>query len=305
MDAAANQAIGQVLQHGSAKMHTPPRTEVGFVAAVTLGGIKAIAKTWKPILAGAGLTLDLTGVFCHAAPIVNFTGSKRQAKSCELADLLVVVDVTRAGLLEGRAALVQAKMARAAGRVSLSGMSTITQLDLYQNWHVFDFEDGAYGMSGVNFVAGGGAAYSGTFGVIDRHFKNVPIWTQHAARPTPLVTARHVMLGTFIAEMARGARAGYGRPATPSLKTDWSETIERLLSVTYSRAFHHKATLGSVSAPRGVTACACLSFANAAILVKPVLAGWDGEPPDVSFREDDGRPSGISVLHARMTPTAG
>ena len=152
MDAAANQAIGQVLQHGSAKMHTPPRTEVGFVAAVTLGGIKAIAKTWKPILAGAGLTLDLTGVFCHAAPMVNFTGSKRQAKSCELADLLVVVDVTRAGLLEGRAALVQAKMARAAGRVSLSGMSTITQLDLYQNWHVFDFEDGAYGMSGVNFV---------------------------------------------------------------------------------------------------------------------------------------------------------
>jgi hypothetical protein len=251
------------------------------------------------------LSLDLTGVFCHGAPIVNFTGSKRQAKSCELADLLVVVDVTRAGVLGRRAALIQAKMARAAGRVSLSGMSTTTQLDLYQNWYVFDFEDAAYGMSGVNFTPRGDAAYSGTFGVIDRHFKNVPIWTQHAASPTPLITSHHVMLGTFIAAMALGARTGYGRLATPSLKTDWSKTIERLLSVTYARAFHDKETLGSASAPRGVTACACLSFATAATLAKPALVGWDGEPPsaDVSFREDDGRPSGISVLHARMTPT--
>ena len=300
MGAAANQAIGKVLQHGSAKMHAPPRSEVGFVAAVTLGGIEAIAKAWEPILAVAGLSLDLTGVFCHAAPIVNFTGSKGRAKSCELADLLVVVDVTSAGVLERRAALIQAKMARAAGRVSLSGMSTVTQLDLYQNWYVFDFKDAAYGMSRVNFIPYGDAAYSGTFGVIDRHFRNVPIWTQHAARPTPLLTAQHVMLGTFIAEMARGSGAGYGRRATPSLKTDWSKTIERLLSVTYARAFHHKATSGAASAPRGVTACACLSFATAATLAKPVLAGWDGEPPDVSFREDDGRPSGISVLHARM-----
>jgi hypothetical protein len=44
MGSAANSVIDHVLLRGSYAMRHPPRSEVGFVAAVSLGGIKGIAK---------------------------------------------------------------------------------------------------------------------------------------------------------------------------------------------------------------------------------------------------------------------
>jgi len=70
MSARSDQAIGQALLVGSQAMITPPRTEVGFVAAVTLGAIGDIATAWKPLCAGVGFRLELHSVFCHAVPIV-------------------------------------------------------------------------------------------------------------------------------------------------------------------------------------------------------------------------------------------
>ena len=84
---------------------------------MTLGGIQQIGKAWKPLCSGLGSTIDLSGVFCHAAPMVKFAGSKRRPRRCELADLLVVVDVGTSSSFVRRAALVQAKMARAAERI--------------------------------------------------------------------------------------------------------------------------------------------------------------------------------------------
>ena len=40
MSVGADRVIGDVLLNGSLGMLTRPRTEVGFVAAITLGGIK-------------------------------------------------------------------------------------------------------------------------------------------------------------------------------------------------------------------------------------------------------------------------
>ena len=37
----------------------------GPAVGVTLGGIREIAKAWKPILAKGSLTVGLTGVFCQ------------------------------------------------------------------------------------------------------------------------------------------------------------------------------------------------------------------------------------------------
>lgn len=240
MASAADNAIDNALLLGSHAMLSPPRTEVGFVAAVTLGAIRDIAAAWTPLCAGSGFLLELSGVFCHAAPMVTFTDANGRSRRCELADLLIVVNVITAGSLIRRATLVQAKMARAAGRVSLSGKSSRAQLDLYQNWYPFDFEEAAYGTSRVNFIAGGAAGDSGTFAVIDRHLKNrpssPPVWTQHAASPTPVIISNQARLGEFIAEMVDGARAGFGRLSTPSLQTDWSKAVERLLTVTYARA---------------------------------------------------------------------
>jgi hypothetical protein len=307
MASAANHAIDDALLRGSHAMRSPPRAEVGFVAAVTLGAIKKIAAAWTPLCSHAGHSLTLTGVFCHAAPIVTFTGASGRLRRCELADLLIVVDVITAGLLVRRAALVQAKMACAAGQVSLSGQSSRVQLDLYQNWHLFDFQEAAYGMRRIDFTLGGGAADSGTFGVIDRHWKNrslrPPVWTQHSASPTPASTVNKTRLGEFMAEMADGTRAGAGRLSTPSLQTDWSKTVERLLTVTYARAFHHKPTLGSARASRGVSAIACLSFLTMADLSREVWGQSGGRPPfrGVEIREDSGEPTGISLVHVEIS----
>lgn len=46
--------------------------------------------------------------------------------------------------------------------------------------------------------------------------------------------------------------------------------VERLLTVTYARAFHHKPTLGSASALRGVNAVACLNFQAMADLTRDI-----------------------------------
>jgi len=304
MASTANKAIDNVLLVGSHAMLSPPRNEAGFIAAVTLGGIKEIAKAWRPLCDGLSLTLDLSGVFCHAAPLVKFTDAKRRLWRCELADLLIVVDFGSTGSFIRRAALVQAKMARAAERVSLSGTSTQVQLNLYQNWHKFDFEEAVYGMSQVDFTKGrGGISDSGTIGVIDRHLKTQPVWTQHAASPAPAIILNQPRLGEFIAEMVDGTRSGFGRLATPKLQTDWSKVVERLLEVTYGRAFHHKPTLGPTGAPRGVHAVACLSFRPGAGLMSAIWGGsMKGPPYDFETREDDGQPSGISVVHICIGP---
>jgi hypothetical protein len=303
MAAKANDAIDDVLVVGSETMVLPPRTEVGFVAAVTLGGVTDIARAWKPLCKSHGVGLDLTGVFCHGAPVVSFNDRKGRSAGCELADLLIVVDVTNAGVLTRRAALIQAKMARAAKRVSLSGSSSRVQLDLYQYWHKFDFKDAAYGLNQVDFTIGPKELDSGTIGVIDRHLKTQPVWTQHAVRPTPEIISDEPYLGTFIAEMVDGTRPGFGRLATPALQTDWSKTVERLLQVTYQRAFLHAPPLGGASQPRGVRATACVNFAMRANLMKMMSGGSGKGPPfDFETKEDDDRPGGISVVHIGIGP---
>jgi hypothetical protein len=307
MAATADQAIGKALLVGSQAMSAPPRTEVGFVAAVTLGAIGDIATAWKPLCSTLGFRLELHSVFCHAVPIIRFNDGKGRAKRCELADVLVVIDITTGGTLLRRAALIQAKMARAAARVSVTGKSSVVQLDLYQNWYRFDFEDPALNMQHVNFNAGTGAAYSGTFGVIDRHLidraRDPPVWTQHTARPTPeVVTASNPRIGKFMAEMVDGTKRGFGRLATPSMQTDWSKAVERLLKVTYEHVFTHKATLGGVRPRRGVSAVACLSFKSTADLARGIWGQAGGHPPfdDIPILEFDDPPAGISLVHVEL-----
>lgn len=237
-------------------MVLPPRSEVGFVAAVTLGGVTDIAQAWKLLCKKHGIGLDLTGVFCHGAPVVSFKDRNSRV-----------------------------------------------QLDLYQNRHKFDFKDADYGLNQLDFTKGPKELDSGTIGVIDRHLKTQPVWTQHAVRPTPEIISGEPYLGTFIAEMVDGSRPGFGRLATPTLQTDCSKTVERLLQVTYQRAFQHAPTLGGASQPRGVRATACVNFAMRANLMKMMSGGPTKGPPfDFETKEDDDRPGGISVVHIGIGP---
>jgi hypothetical protein len=303
MSTAADAVIGDVLLRGSRGMQTTPRTEVGLVAAVTLGGVNDVAAAWRPLLATSEYSLSLTGVFCHAAPLVRFRPPSGTASTCELGDLLVVVDRKRSGTLVRNANLIQAKMAAKAMRVNLTGASSARQLVLYQLWPLFSFVDGIYG-TGVYDLGQGAKEDAGTFGIIDRHFRSSPatppVWTQHRARPTPKVIATEPMLGTFIANMAAANWTGYGRRAWPGGKDDWSKVVDLLLTVTYARAFRHAPTLGASAPHRGSTAMAYF-------LTTPTEVSWcrraggDWWPPFDGFEviEDDS-PGGISVLHLRL-----
>jgi hypothetical protein len=300
MATEADAAIDDALLNGAGPI-VRPKKEVAYVAAVTLGGVYEIAEAWRPICAGRGMSLRLAGVFCHAAPIVRFKG--RSGKTvCELGDLLVVTDIRKGGALTRRAALIQAKMARAKQRVSLTGPSSCKQLDLYQNWYRFDFLDPAYSMSRVNFHVGPGPLWSGTFGIIDPRFDSQPRWTQHLAHPTPGIIATHdPRLGRFLAEMADGTQPGFGRLATPSLNTDWSKTVELLLRVTYARAFADKTILGPARPPRGASAVVC--FGNRAMPVsKSAFQQLDGVLPPLGLIPGDveREPNGLSVVHLEL-----
>lgn len=302
MSLAANAVIEDVLLHGSQGMRTVPRTEVGLVAAVVLGGVNRIAADWAPILSKSKMLLNLTGVFCHAAPLVGFRPTGRNVQTCELADLLIVVDFTDSGKTKRFATLVQAKMASKARRVSLKGSSSTRQLELYQAWPQFSFADPVYGTDQYLLATTAGAQ-SGTFGVIDRHFKKTqaapPIWTQHQARPTPSKVANEPMLGTFIAEMAGGG--AHGRRAWPGGQDDWSRVVDLLLSVTYKKVFRHSPTLGPASPLRGNTALACFLVAGDTAPASGRRRGGDWQPPFDGFEYvDSPTPGGISLVHVQI-----
>jgi hypothetical protein len=191
-------------------------------------------------------------------------------------------------------------MAAKARRVALTGPSSMRQLGLYQLWPQFTFVDSVYGADQYALATAG--AQSGTFGVIDRHFRRTltapPTWTQHQALPTPRVVANEPMLGTFIAEMAGGAARG--RRAWPGGHDDWSKVIDLLLRVTYGKAFRHRPTLGPASPLRDITAAACfLTTVNAAAPSRRSGGAW--QPPFDGFEfVESPDPGGISLIHVRI-----
>jgi hypothetical protein len=299
----ADAAINLALFNGAQPMRGGSHSELAYVGAVTLDGLHGISAAWKPICRGLGMTMRLLGVYCHAAPQVLFDGKVRRTK-CELADLLVVTDVKKKGVLTRRAALIQAKMARAKDRVSLAGDSSRKQLDLYQNWYRFDFVESAYSMKRVDFLVGADPGSSGTFGVIDPRFYGEPRWSQLAARPTPQrFSSQTPQLGRFIAEMTVGTRPGFGRLATPSLRTDWSKTVELLLTETYARAFTNKARNGPPRPPRGTTAIVC--FGNSSMQVAggaSFLSGGRLPPYGDLMESRSGREGrGLSTVHFEVS----
>lgn len=274
-----------------------PRTEPGLVAAVHLGAVPKIAAAWNAKLAPLGASVKLTGVFCHQSPMVTYVGAKGHGRRCELADLLVVVD-SHMPWFDGRTAvLIQAKMAAGYGTVSPTGISSLTQLELYQHWPAFDFEQASYGMKAVNLKHGTDHDLSGTFGVIDRHWRRsgAPRWTQHPATPTPSKTKGVPELGKFLARMCMGV-PDFGRDADPTAGTAWSNMIDKLLRVNQAKMFQHKATLGSNSAPRSVVAFMQMQA------VPPVFAvtGGGTAPPDGQFEVLEGGQTGISTLHIEV-----
>jgi hypothetical protein len=300
LEKAANAEINKILRTGATSVRQKkPTGEVGFVAAFVLGAVPGIASAWRPLLKPHGLSLKMSGVFCHQTPRASFTDSSGAARTCELADLLLVVDDLTTGTTTTRwAVLIQAKMAAASGGCSLTTGGDLTQLDLLSKWPGFTLP--------TTFAAGkrdfwtcthaGSTIECGRYGLIDGQPN--PTWHQQA--PAAVMPAGGDELGTFIARMVE-CRSGYGREAT-GLSDDWSRTVDELMRVTAGLAFTYSAGLKG-SHPRGNSSLALVASAG-----DPLYSMlWASAPPPSGGRPEtplDEPPSeGINLVHIGITNT--
>ncbi len=296
LSAAADKAINNVLLVGAPGQSTP-KTEVDFVAAVVIGGVPDIAAAWRPVLHPHGYSVRMSGVFCHQSPKATFSDIHGTSVSCELADLLVVVEDNTGGKVGRRwAALVQAKIASSGGGKTLSSSGDLRQLDLFTRWPAFTLPSG-YLPGARDFST---CSYRGTkldcgrYGLIEKHPS--PDWRQQS--PNASMPAGGDELGTFLAHMVETGQVGYGREAT-GLTDDWSQTVDELMTRTYAMFFTHVSGFSSPQ-QRGHSA---LAMSSSDPLLWPVphpyiLAG-DIPPPSGGRPEvlggEDGE-EGISVL---------
>ncbi|MFP3545742.1 hypothetical protein SB748_19920 [Rhizobium sp. SIMBA_035] len=297
MIAKARAAIDHGLVLGNPMGVRAPRTEPGLVAAVTTYAIPRIARDWRRILKPLRTHIEISSVFTHQAPKVRFASGIKARATCELADLLIVVDDARTG--RRQAALIQAKMAAQRGTVQISRQQDKLQLELFQKWPRFDFEEPIYNLAGVDFHSGGSAAECGRYGVIDRHLITPPIWSQMRPSKVPGKTLASPILADFIVGLVLNS---VGREATPSLGSDWSKTVETLMRVTYGRFFHQRQSLGPVAFPRGNTTLAFLlqgSVIQTSVSTDGLLP-IDAEPEPV-FIDEEPPNRALSVIRIGLT----
>lgn len=290
---AADTAIDHVLNVGAPNQQIP-KGEVGFVAAVVLGGTYDIAKAWKPLLNTYGLSVNMSGVFCHQTPKATFKDNKGMVVSCELADLLVVVEDYTSGRLSRRwAVLIQAKMAATGGGQTLTQIGDLRQFDLMSRWPPFtlpkNFMPGKRDFS--NCKKAGIPIDCGRYGLIEG--QPSPNWHQQA--PATVMPTGGDRLGSFLAHMVETGQVGYGREAT-GLFDDWSRTVDELLTQTYSQLFQN-ATGFSSSQQRGHSAFAMSNW-SPYYPILPFLIADKLPPTGGGFEElgDEEKPTGISLL---------
>ncbi len=288
----ADLAIDQVLRNGVPPLGLgPPKSEPAFVAAFVLGAVADIAARWRAHLRPLGMRIRATGVFVHGAPRVSFTDSSGGRKSCELSDLLVVLDDERAGkLIDRQAVLVQAKMAPG-GTTTLTRPGDLTQHDLMSGWPPFTFNARSYRPHARDFSTcrhSGATIDCGRYGLIDNK-PTTPQWYQHV--PSAKFAVSTYTFGKFMGDMTGPRYPTSGRPAL-GRADDWSDTVEELLQVTRSKTFSLRRALPGRH-DRQKDALAMIEVSEQHL---PIFTYGSGPPPPW---EDQGEPEdeGISTAH--------
>lgn len=276
--------------------------EVAAVRAVTVSGASRVARGWRPLLAGSGLKLSTDAVFCHSSPQVTYDVGGKRTSPCELADLLLVVDlIPDTAPPSRRAVLIQAKVAKPNGRIHLAPAGgDHLQFDLFTHWYPFDFQAQIYASqtwdirSAVPSVTAAGAAYGGIW--LDRkpHF-----WNQIPVSPA-MALQGHESLGRYITGMAFGTT---GRTANPSGGDPWSDLVNLLLRVTehetYGKALPIKRRWGSISYMAGSSQIAHQSFFQSEDYERRVTFTTPpdvGDPSEFELRRD----GPISTVHIQV-----
>ena len=215
-------------------------SEVVAVEVMVRVGMHKVARKWRHTRHFPMAGLVLQTVFTHAAPKVGFTRRNGNAGSCELADLLIVIDDPFTAVPEDRrrAVLVQVKLQAPPAQFRLNRGNERVQFELLSGWPGFKFQASFYKPHTRDLKVGPvKSAWSGEYGVIEQ--PQPGSWTQyhiipgaHFSATPPVIGA--VTLGNLLAGMLSG-RNGYGRIAVPRSLDPWSETVDELLEVTFAR----------------------------------------------------------------------
>lgn len=328
-DALARGARAAVLDawlHAS-RMKSGKPDEVDHIYAMTTHGVRSIGANWSPVLQAAGISLRVTGVFCHQTPKSHYQHPTDGKKCPELGDLLMVHEhkttpPNRQGQIAKRAVLVQAKVVDQG--VPLSGAVDQYQEYLYEHWP--DFVLRGRGTGATRFLPGPRNfrpdMETGRYGLIERDWpahqvrhlwpfcSGIP-WSCSEPRK-PVRSAGGEDMGTFVANMLYDTGRLRGRitlpPAMPlslmgSPNNHFDVTVEELLTLTAAKTLRFR-NRGHVSGLRGNSVVACFQeqFGGAGMLpdtgsrFAPTVIrfdeDFDGAPPeDTSKPEpDDGMP---------------
>lgn len=228
LSAHATAAIGRALLKGGARS-AAPWDEVSAVKAVVFDAFDEIALTWGPVLAAGGYRLEVTSVFTHCRPhVVSSAGT------CELADLLVVIDDDSGtgAPADRRALLIQAKTLKKGSGIIKLAPKELKQFHLLSGWPSFTFTEPDYCPRSRDFTAAtcpGDAHFAGEYGAIDLHA--APRTWEQWLTAAPIAFTGNEPLGDFLVKMAAGVHM-YGREAIPGGTDDWSFTVDELLNVT-------------------------------------------------------------------------
>lgn len=273
-----------------------PAGEIAAVAALLQYGIPDIANQWSLLLSPHGYSAFFTGVFCHAAPRVQFIDSNGRSGQCELADLLIVVDDLTGSSstpADRRACLIQAKLEAAGGAISTSGTGSTRQLSLYSNWHAFTFVSTMYVQTQLDITTSqtpGNSGDSGRYGGISL---SSSLWNQ-LLPSSNMNMFSGTNLGSFLAGMTLG-QAGCGREVHPGQSDHWSVTIDELLRVTANQTINQSSLPWAHGQPKQTTALALKGGFSQVLMVDQPPGGGAPATPERSPER------GVSVLHVALT----
>ena len=292
--------------------------EIDHLYAMITVGVREIGVNWSPILRKKGISLRVTGVFCHQTPKAHYLHPTDGPKSPELGDLLLVHEhktalPTGQTKISRRAVFIQAKMVDQG--VPGSGKVDQYQEYLYEHWP--DFELKGKGPGKVGFLSGQRnfrpSPDAGCYGLIERdpHAHPMPQFVPfccgfpwiYSAPQRPIRSAGGEDAGAFIANMLydtgrlRGCVAPI--PSAPlSLMTTpnnhFDVTVEELLALTAKKTLRFK-NKSYIKGLRGYSVLACFQQVYGGVGLLPDT-GTRFRPSDV---ESDGKevpPKDLSEL---------
>lgn len=221
--------------HANSFAHSRQPYEPDHVASFIINGLPKMTELWSEWLSKYNIHIQITGVFCHQYPQVEFQINGSQ-KTTELADLLVVRRHRSGNKIDRETAtLIQSKM-------SDDSTKTIDaddpQFYLFKNWPEFNFKQREYSSHKRNIGLLDGQSKYGLISANRLFPEDNTIWPDSCFWSV-VNDLRHDMesdesFASFLEGMMAFER-GRDFYSQSTTGCEWTKTICELLEVTFNK----------------------------------------------------------------------